>query len=80
MIRKQIDVDRQFGIAKIDTPALRVLDAAADLEFDLGRRQREALVRSPRRHAKRRRMPIGQIAEDRRGHFVEIERPSPAGV
>ena len=52
VVRQQVDVHRQLRIAEIDAPTGCVLDAATDLEFDLGRRQRIPFVGTARCHTK----------------------------
>ena len=44
VVRQHLEVNRQRRIVEIDAPALRFLDAAADLALDLRRRERKALV------------------------------------
>src|SRR4026209_1857020 len=56
VLGERLYVNRELGIAQVDIPLPGLFDAAADLAFDLGRRQWKALVRTARRHPERSRV------------------------
>ena len=71
--RERLDVNGEVGLAEVDLPAARVLDAPAHFALDLRRRQRKAFVGAPRGDAKTRRAHVTKIGEDRCGQRVDIE-------
>ena len=56
VVGQRLDVNGELGIVQIDRPPPGFLDPAADLAFDLRRRQRKPLVRSARRDPERSRI------------------------
>src|SRR5205823_5838253 len=74
LVGQHFHVDDELRMREIDAPAFRVLDASADFALDLRRRQREALVGAPRRHAKAVARAIAEVAQDGGGDPVDIER------
>ena len=71
---QHLDVDDELGVAEVDPPAARFLDASADLALNLRRGERKPLVGPPRGHAKAAACAIAEVAKDRGAQQLDVGR------
>ncbi len=74
VVRQRFDMDGELRLVEIDQPALRLLDAAADLALDLRRGHRKPLVGSAGRHTERPGGPAAEVHKNRARDRVHVER------